>query len=85
MQALFPNALGAYMSISVANNGIGFEQKYADRIFSLFQRLHGRSEFAGTGIGLAVCKKVVENHAGYLSACSRPGLGSTFRVYLPVE
>jgi signal transduction histidine kinase len=73
------------MSISVEDNGIGFEQKYADRIFNLFQRLHGRSEFAGTGIGLAVCKKVVENHAGYLSARSRPGLGSTFRVYLPVE
>ena len=85
MQALFPNALGAYMSISVEDNGIGFEQKYADRIFNLFQRLHGRSEFAGTGIGLAVCKKVVENHAGYLSARSRPGVGSTFRVYLPVE
>ncbi|MDB5240987.1 MAG: hypothetical protein JWP57_1612 [Spirosoma sp.] len=85
MQALFPNALGAYLSISVEDNGIGFEQKYADRIFNLFQRLHGRSEFAGTGIGLAVCKKVVENHAGYLSARSRPGLGSTFRVYLPAE
>ena len=60
------------------------EQKYADRIFNLFQRLHNRSEFAGTGIGLAVCKKVVDNHAGYLSAHSQPGMGATFRVYLPV-
>ena len=85
MQAVYPNAQGSYLSISVQDNGIGFEQKYADRIFNLFQRLHGRNEFAGTGIGLAVCKKVVDNHGGYLSAQSQPGIGSTFRVYLPME
>ena len=85
MQALYPNALGAYLSIQVQDNGIGFEQKYVDRIFNLFQRLHGRSEFAGTGIGLAVCKKVVDNHGGYLTAQSQPGEGTTFSVYLPVE
>ena len=85
MQALYPNASGSYLAISVQDNGIGFEQKYADRIFNLFQRLHGRNDFAGTGIGLAVCKKVVDNHGGYLTAQSQPGRGSTFRVYLPVE
>ena len=84
MQALYPNALGSYLGISVQDNGVGFEQKYVDRIFNLFQRLHGRNEFAGTGIGLAVCKKVVDNHSGYLTAHSQPGRGATFRVYLPV-
>ncbi|MBC3787616.1 sensor histidine kinase [Spirosoma utsteinense] len=85
MQALYPNASGTFLSISVQDNGIGFEQKYADRIFNLFQRLHRRSEFAGTGIGLAVCRKVVDNHGGYLAAHSQPGLGSTFHIYLPAE
>ena len=85
MQVLYPGSIGPYLSISVRDNGIGFEQKYADRIFNLFQRLHGRNEFAGTGIGLAVCKKVVDNHGGYLTAHSQPGLGATFSVYLPVD
>ncbi|WP_169921735.1 sensor histidine kinase [Spirosoma rigui] len=85
MKALYPESLGEYLSISVRDNGIGFEQKYADRIFNLFQRLHGRNEFAGTGIGLAVCKKVVDNHGGYLTAHSQPGMGTTFNIYLPVE
>ena len=84
LQPVYADALGTYLCISVQDNGIGFEQKYADRIFNLFQRLHGRNEFAGTGIGLAVCKKVVDNHGGYLSAHSQPGMGATFRVYLPI-
>ncbi len=74
-----------YLEVSVIDNGIGFDDKYIDRIFNLFQRLHGRSEYVGTGIGLAICKKVVENHGGYLSARSKIGNGSTFLVYFPVE
>lgn len=73
-----------YYRIEVIDNGIGFEEKYLDRIFMVFQRLHGRSEFAGTGIGLAICEKVALNHGGWISAQSQPGQGSTFSVYLPV-
>ncbi|MBE9461437.1 hypothetical protein IEE83_06040 [Dyadobacter sp. UP-52] len=72
-----------YYRIEVADNGIGFDQKYADRIFQVFQRLHGRSEFAGTGIGLAICEKVASNHGGAISATSQPGNGATFIIYLP--
>ncbi|WP_425290734.1 PAS domain-containing protein [Spirosoma linguale] len=72
-----------YHQIDVIDNGIGFEQKYADRIFQVFQRLHGRNEYAGTGIGLAICEKVVTNHGGAIRASSQPGRGATFSVYLP--
>ncbi len=85
MQALYPNASGDFLEVSVQDNGIGFEQKHVERIFNLFQRLHGRNEFAGTGIGLAVCKKVVDNHGGYLTASSQPGQGATFLIYLPMQ
>ncbi|HTH37152.1 MAG TPA: CHASE3 domain-containing protein [Pyrinomonadaceae bacterium] len=71
--------------LSVEDNGIGFEEKYLDRIFTPFQRLHGRNEFEGTGIGLAVCRKIVERHGGSLTAVSRPGEGSTFIATLPVK
>ncbi len=74
---------GHYHEISVSDNGIGFEATYADRIFEAFQRLHGRSEYAGTGIGLAIVKKVVENHRGGIAVSSDLGQGATFRVYLP--
>ncbi len=73
-----------YFQIEVMDNGIGFEQQYAERIFELFQRLHGRSEYKGTGIGLAICRKIMQNHQGYLLAEGRPGEGSTFTIYLPV-
>ncbi|QIP11529.1 PAS domain-containing protein [Spirosoma aureum] len=68
----------------VIDNGVGFDEKYLDRIFQVFQRLHGRSQFAGSGIGLAICEKVVTNHGGAITASSQPGQGATFSVYLPV-
>uniref|UniRef100_UPI0009AF805B PAS domain-containing protein n=1 Tax=Spirosoma rigui TaxID=564064 RepID=UPI0009AF805B len=73
-----------YNRIDVADNGIGFDEKYLDRIFQVFQRLHGKNEFAGTGIGLAICEKVVANHGGAITAASQLGEGATFSVYLPV-
>jgi signal transduction histidine kinase len=69
--------------IRIADNGIGFDEKYLDRIFNVFQRLHGRAEYEGTGIGLAVCRKIVERHGGTITAQSREGEGSTFVVVLP--
>lgn len=74
----------SFNMIKISDNGIGFEQQYADRIFKVFHRLHGRSEYPGTGIGLAIVQKVVENHNGYINAEGEPGIGATFRVYLPV-
>jgi signal transduction histidine kinase len=73
-----------YRCIEVADNGIGFDEKYVDRIFQVFQRLHGKSEFTGTGIGLSIVQKVVTNHGGAITAYSEPGQGATFLVYLPV-
>jgi light-regulated signal transduction histidine kinase (bacteriophytochrome) len=76
---------GKYCKISFADNGIGFEQQYEKRIFELFQRLHGKNEYIGTGIGLAICKKIVHNHHGYITAIGKPGEGSVFNIYLPVK
>lgn len=73
-----------WVRISVADNGIGFDEKYLDRIFTPFQRLHGRNDYEGTGIGLAVCRKIVERHGGSLTAESTQGEGSTFIVVLPL-
>lgn len=78
------NPQKSYYKISFIDNGVGFEQKYADNIFVLFQRLHGRSEYSGTGIGLAICKKIVENHQGFITAEGRPGIGASFHIFLPV-
>jgi PAS domain S-box-containing protein len=71
--------------IFVEDNGIGFDEKYLDRIFMVFQRLHGRGEYEGSGVGLATCRKVVERHGGSIAARSVPGQGATFIVTLPVR
>jgi signal transduction histidine kinase len=70
--------------IAVTDNGIGFDQSFAERIFELFQRLHGRGEYEGTGIGLAICRKIVQRHRGTITARSQKGVGTTFVIDLPV-
>lgn len=74
-----------FCRIQIKDNGVGFEQQYAEQIFTMFKRLHGNSEYAGTGIGLAICKKIVEEHHGYISAKSAVNQGATFTITLPVE
>lgn len=78
------HAYTSYYKITIADNGIGFKEEYKEKIFVIFQRLHGRSEYEGTGIGLSICKKIVDNHQGYLTVNSTEGKGSEFYVYLPV-
>jgi PAS domain S-box-containing protein len=72
-----------YLKIDIADNGIGFEDEYAGKIFQIFQRLHGRSEYEGTGIGLAICKKIVEHHGGIIYANGIVNKGATFTIILP--
>lgn len=71
--------------IQVVDNGIGFDEQHLDRIFTIFQRLHGRSEYEGSGVGLAICRKIVERHGGCITAQSRPGQGAIFTIMLPVQ
>lgn len=73
----------SYLKLTISDNGIGFEQKYASKIFDVFQRLHGKDTYSGTGIGLAICKKVVQNHNGSIDALGELGLGAIFNIYLP--
>ena len=74
----------AWCCLRHSDQGIGFEAQYAERVFSLFQRLHGRDEYSGTGIGLALCRKIVERHGGTITAQSALGEGAVFTVYLPM-
>ena len=71
--------------LTIADNGIGFDNKYKDQIFTIFQRLHGRGEYEGTGIGLATCRKIVERHGGDIDTDGQLGEGTTFTVTLPVS
>ena len=73
-----------YCEISISDNGIGFNEAYKDKIFTMFQRLHTREAFEGTGIGLAIVKKIVEKHNGSISVTSREGEGTTFTIILPI-
>ncbi len=74
-----------WTKITIRDNGIGFEQSFAEKIFAPFQRLHGRSEYKGTGIGLAVCRRIVERHNGHITAASEPGEGACFTIIIPVN
>lgn len=73
-----------FCRIVIEDNGIGFDEKYLDRIFTVFQRLHGRTEYEGSGIGLAVCRKIVERHGGQITAAGKPNAGATFYIDLPL-
>jgi PAS domain S-box-containing protein len=73
-----------YIRLSFSDNGIGFEKKYAERIFEMFQRLHGVNSYPGNGIGLAICRKIMTIHGGFITAESSPGSGSTFSCYFPI-
>ncbi|MGZ8511291.1 MAG: sensor histidine kinase [Chitinophagaceae bacterium] len=72
-----------YLEFIFSDNGIGFEPRYEKQIFSLFQRLHAKHEYSGTGIGLALCKRIMENHGGFIKAEGEPGKGATFHLYFP--
>ncbi|MCK8490823.1 ATP-binding protein [Spirosoma sp. RP8] len=78
-----PSAEGQFAVLTVADNGIGFDERYLDKIFTIFQQLHGRMQYDGTGMGLAICKKVADIHGGYITASSQEGNGAIFRVFLP--
>ena len=73
-----------YLQISFKDNGIGFDKQFAEKIFTIFQRLHSRSEYEGTGIGLAICRRITENHGGTIMAKGEPNKGSIFTIIIPI-
>lgn len=79
-----PKASGKFLKVEVKDNGIGFDQKYKEKIFRIFQRLHVQEAFPGTGMGLAICRKVMENHGGFIDVDSQVGSGTTFCCYFPI-
>lgn len=72
-----------YFKIDIIDNGIGFEKEYEEKIFQIFQRLHGKAEYPGSGIGLAICKKIIENHNGVIFASGELNVGAVFTIILP--
>jgi signal transduction histidine kinase len=79
------NLVNKYCRIFIKDNGIGFDQKYSEEIFGMFRRLHNNGDYSGTGVGLALCKKIVELHHGFISARSKINEGSTFIVSFPLK
>ena len=77
------DADGSYYRFSLIDNGIGFEEKFAEDVFKLFQRLHSKDRYEGTGIGLAITKKIIERHSGIITVRSKEGEGTTFEWILP--
>jgi light-regulated signal transduction histidine kinase (bacteriophytochrome) len=84
MPGKLPNA-SSFIKITHADNGIGFENEYAEYIFELFRRLHSKNAYSGTGIGLTICKRILENHSGFIEATGIPDQGATFNMYFPVD
>jgi signal transduction histidine kinase len=80
-----PDKQGQFCRISISDNGIGFKEEFREKIFTLFQRLHARDQYEGTGIGLAIAKKIVDKHKGVISAVGRPDEGATFIIILPLR
>ncbi len=74
-----------YFHLQFSDNGIGYDPIFKDKIFEVFQRLHGQHEFTGSGIGLAIVKKIIENHCGVITSCSNLGEGATFDIYIPAD
>jgi light-regulated signal transduction histidine kinase (bacteriophytochrome) len=83
--SVFLGARPPHARIEITDNGIGFDNKYKEQIFTIFQRLHGRLEYEGTGVGLATVRKIVERHGGSIDADGRPGMGATFIIDLPLR
>ncbi len=80
-----PEDSSLYQVINVADNGIGFEMEYAESIFNIFTKLHVSSEYKGSGVGLALCKKIMQSHRGYITAASTPGVGTVMSLYFPIQ
>ncbi|MDD3723720.1 MAG: CHASE3 domain-containing protein [Lutibacter sp.] len=74
-----------YHKITFSDNGIGFNQEYAEQIFELFNRIHSKQDYSGTGVGLSICKKIMENHHGFIFAKGKPNVGAIFTLYLPIK